>query len=524
MMKISGLRAVAALLIGLIGLVGATGTLSLVGIQVAGAGVSCPGTGITLSGNHVSADWAGCDLSNDNFTGIELANSNLSDTILQPGETVNFTSAHLNNVNLTGANLTDANLTDANLESAVLTSATLSGTNFLDATLATSTAPFYGVVSGSITTTPINLSTALPSPAFGYTGWQLTDGYLVGPGAHLANANFTDPDLTNQDLTNANLTGATLTDPTLSNTNFNNSTLYGVSACGITGNPANLDDALPAGVPGPPQSPWQVVAGCLVGPGANLLGADFSTSSLASATLQAVPGALGVSSGSVTCPTALPTAWVCLDGYLVGPTANLDAASLTDANLTGVNLTGADLRTASLHDANLTDAVLTGTNLTGDANLGDATLNGVISTGCGITGSPVLPSGWVVADGCLSGPTAVVSTADAPASFTNLQDLYGLLSFASETISNATFTYSGNVNAFWDSDFTDANLSDSTFTIDPGSYLTFIDANFSGANLDGVSGLQSARFYSGVTWSNTICPDGTNSNSDGGTCTSDLNP
>ena len=176
---------------------------------------------------------------------------------------------------------------------------------------------------------------------------------------------------------------------------------------------------------------------------------------------------------------------MCLDGYLVGPTANLDSASLTDANLAGVNLTGADLRTADLHDANLTDAILTGTNLTGDANLGDATLNGVISTGCGITGGPILPSGWANIDGCLSGPTAVVSTADAPATFTNLEDPLGQLSFASETISNATFTYSGDINDFWDSDFTDANLSDSTFTIDPGSSLTFIYADPDGANFLG---------------------------------------
>ena len=203
MVMMSRLRAVAALLIGLIGLVGAIGTLSLVGVQAAGAGVSCPGTGVTLSGSHVSADWAGCDLSNDNFTGIRLANSNLGGTILQPGETVNFTNAHLGNVNFTNANLTNANLTNANLTDATLTDATLSDTNFLDATL-------DGVASGGITGTPVNL----PS------GWQLIDGYLVGPGADLANASFTDPDLTNQDLTNANLTDATLTDPTLNNTNF----------------------------------------------------------------------------------------------------------------------------------------------------------------------------------------------------------------------------------------------------------------------------------------------------------------
>jgi uncharacterized protein YjbI with pentapeptide repeats len=48
-----------------------------------------------------------------------------------------------------------------------------------------------------------------------------------------------------------------------------------------------------------------------------------------------------------------------------------------------------------------------------------------------------------------------------------------------------------------------------------GANLTGADlsrADLAGANLHGA-------VLSGVTWSNTTCPDGTNSNSDGGTCT-----
>jgi trimeric autotransporter adhesin len=540
MMKVSPLRALAATLIGTVGLLGAMGTCALAEAQPAGAAVTCPGTGITLTGGHVGSDWAGCDLSNDNFSGIGLANSDLTGVILQPGATLNFTSAHLSNVKFINANLSGANLSGANLSGANLSGATLSGTNFNNSTLATSAS---GVASGSIVGTPVNLSTALPSPAAGDTGWQITsNGYLVGPGANLTNAILTGANLVSQDLTganltnailgsqnltDANLTSANLTDATLAgaiidDTNFNYSTLYGVSACSTTGEPDNLSNALPTGVSVPPEPSWQLLAGCLVGPGADLSAANFAGVPLAGATLQAASGAFGVSSGNVICPSTLPTSWACVGGYLIGPTANLDGAILTSANLSGDNLTGANLRSASLHNANLTGAILTGAALTGAANLGAATLTGVISTGCGITGGSNLPSGWLVFDGCLLGPTAVVSTADAPATFTNLENVLGSLTFQSETINNASFIYSNPIN-YLDSSFSNADLSDSTFTINAGSSLTFLDANFTGADLDGVQGLQNAAFSS-VTWNNTICPDGTNSNSDGGTCIYNLNP
>ena len=48
----------------------------------------------------------------------------------------------------------------------------------------------------------------------------------------------------------------------------------------------------------------------------------------------------------------------------------------------------------------------------------------------------------------------------------------------------------------------------------------FSDVNFRGANLTGAN-LKGADL-NGVTWSNTTCPDGTNSNDDGGTCVNNL--
>ena len=58
----------------------------------------------------------------------------------------------------------------------------------------------------------------------------------------------------------------------------------------------------------------------------------------------------------------------------------------------------------------------------------------------------------------------------------------------------------------------DADLLDADLT---GANLT--GADLSGADLNGAA-------LTGVIWSNTICPDGTNSDNDGDTCVNDLSP
>lgn len=60
--------------------------------------------------------------------------------------------------------------------------------------------------------------------------------------------------------------------------------------------------------------------------------------------------------------------------------------------------------------------------------------------------------------------------------------------------------------------FTNTVLTNVNFT---GSNLT--SSSFNGANLTGATGMGSAT-RTGVTWVNTICPDGTNSNSHINTC------
>ena len=52
---------------------------------------------------------------------------------------------------------------------------------------------------------------------------------------------------------------------------------------------------------------------------------------------------MNVTSGGVTGPATLPAGWSLVDGYLLGPDANLVGADLSGDNLTGVNLYGANL-------------------------------------------------------------------------------------------------------------------------------------------------------------------------------------
>ena len=136
-------------------------------------------------------------------------------------------------------------------------------------------------------------STTLP------TNWQLYNGYPIGPGADL-----TDADLGFAAPTGANLNGADLTGAVLGfkapdrcapdRYNLTRATLYGNSLSG-----ADLTDA----------------------------------------TLTNVKSSGITSDGSTT----LPTNWQLIEGYLIGPGADLTDADLTGADLSGVDLSGATL-------------------------------------------------------------------------------------------------------------------------------------------------------------------------------------
>lgn len=92
---------------------------------------------------------------------------------------------------------------------------------------------------------------------------------------------------------------------------------------------------------------------------------------------------------------------------------------------------------------------------------------------------------------------------------------------ANLTGSNFSYTNIGGDN------FTNANLSNIDLT-NSNIGGNFTNANLTGANLTnasiaGSTGLNTATL-TGVIWSNTVCPDSTNSDNDGGTCVGHLTP
>jgi uncharacterized protein YjbI with pentapeptide repeats/outer membrane protein assembly factor BamB len=190
---------------------------SLRGADLAGSNIH----GIDLSnGDLTGANLEGTTLSSANLqaatlTGVNAANASLSGAHLGAA---NMTKANLANATLTGADLSDANLRQATLTNADLHSATVTAVQLAGASLT-------GLRSGALAGAPSTL------PA----GWSATDGYLVGPHANLASANFqgafplnvsftwatlTRANFTNANLESADFRGANLTDATFAGANL----------------------------------------------------------------------------------------------------------------------------------------------------------------------------------------------------------------------------------------------------------------------------------------------------------------
>jgi uncharacterized protein YjbI with pentapeptide repeats/protocatechuate 3,4-dioxygenase beta subunit len=157
--------------------------------------------------------------------------------------------------------------------------------------------------------------------------------------------------------------------------------------------------------------------------------------------------------------------------YVVGMGMNCAKCNLSGLGLSGANLVGANLASANMAGAGVDHANLA------LANLSNATLTSADLTGANL----------ILAN--LSNAVLSYATLD----HANL----ALANLSKATLTSATLT--------------SANLT--------GANLT--GANLSGSNLAGAT-LQLATVR-GVGWSNTACPDGTNSSKDGGTCVGHLN-
>jgi uncharacterized protein YjbI with pentapeptide repeats len=335
----------------------AVGVLAWSGAKPAAA-VTCPAvssTGAVSPPPSPEVDWSGCDLADAN-----MASANLDDANLDGANLTNaiLTQAVLSNVKLENADLAGADLEAANLDGAIVTEANLtgadlsrinfsagslevdnlSGANLSFADLGTPNVAgltltganiqgllmafngdLSGVVSGGVTGIPANLPN---DPA----RWLLVDGYLLGPGAIVANADLAGVDLASAALSNADLTNTDLTGADLDQAQLPGSTLAGTQLSG-----ANLD---------------------------------------------------GVESGDISgTPASLPANWQLRSGFLLGPEVNLINVSLVGDNLSGLDLAGAYTYYANLTDADVDDTNLTGATLNTGTNLTGATFAGSDLTG-----------------------------------------------------------------------------------------------------------------------------------------------
>jgi uncharacterized protein YjbI with pentapeptide repeats len=171
----------------------------------------------------------------------------------------------------------------------------------------------------------------------------------------LAYANLSQANLSGLDLSGVNLTGATL----------NNSNMSGANLTGVNLTNANLTDAN--------FSSANLTNAVLSG--TNISNTDFSKATF-----------VGLAGRNLSnSPMLLPDNWKIINGYLVGPKANLANANLSGQPLSNLDLSGADLSNANLASSNLTNAKLVGAKLN-NANLTWADLSNTDFTGADLTG------------------------------------------------------------------------------------------------------------------------------------------
>ncbi len=465
----------------------AGGTVSTGTISIPGKACTPDRFGTSVDLTHAGlagADLSSCDLTRANLSSADLSGADLTAANLAGNGLLK--GADLSNVDLSRATLTGTNLTDLDLSTAVLTGVTsgalvgaparlpaewqckygylfgpganlagadlrfqmelragisaadLTGADLANATFAGFTftdtvftgaqiagADFSQAVLDGPTSGGVTGAAKLPS------GWQVANGFLVGPGAVLEGADLTGADLTSVDLTGADLTDADCSNATIDGTIFNGATLTGLRSFGVVGTPVWL----PTGWVKMPKS-------YLIGPGADVSGANlrgtifepnplndlslagvdfsgtdltgasfdhldlshaiFTDADLSGVTFTEVTLTYVSSGGVIGVPTTLPTDWALYEGYLVGPGAVSGAVDFADHDLKGLHLdgvdfTGADLSGAKLTDQSLAYAVLTGADLRG-AHLAGSEARSAVASGADFSGADLTNVDFTDAD------------------------------------------------------------------------------------------------------------------------------
>jgi uncharacterized protein YjbI with pentapeptide repeats len=461
-------------------------------------------TGAILRGVHTGkTNCTGCALDAGwRFTGMP------SGYLVGPG--ADLTSARLDNINLVGANLENTILNGASVNTD-LTGARFAGADLASADLGFAT--LNNVTSGKVIAPNDANAPTLPA------NWRVIGGFLMGPGANLANANLNGVDMKNAKLAGADLRGATTNATTSGGVDCTGCLLSpgwivtpmpsgflvgpgvklaGANLTGLNLSAATFDGITSGGIVGTPTLPrtYVVSKGYLAGPGVDLTAANLTGADLRNAVLSRV-----TSSGVIGKPQ-LPANFTITNGYLVGPLANLRGALLPGAALEKAVLSSADLRDANLYYADLAGAALAITDLRGANLFGarltagygadaynivlpNATLKGAqldktdlrstditsIESGS-VTGTPLLPDGWKLINGNLVGPGAILKNADLHGANLVGMDLRGV------RFDNADLT---------DAVLTGVNLSSLPTMFEWDGYRWTVNASLTGAKLDGVT-------------------------------------
>jgi uncharacterized protein YjbI with pentapeptide repeats len=191
--------------------------------------------GATLSGAKlVGINLQGADLTGAHMSRVNLSEANLRDAAAAGAD---LRGAWLTDADLSGADLSDARLGEADLTRATLAGSTLTRADCRGADLTGARLP-------NVRARQVKLASAWLNDASlrlgDLSGADLREAVLSG--ADLTEAHMIGVDLRKADARGANLTGAILVHAHIGEANLSNARVYGVSAWGLQGAPAEASD------------------------------------------------------------------------------------------------------------------------------------------------------------------------------------------------------------------------------------------------------------------------------------------
>ena len=228
------------------------------------------------------------------------------------------------------------------LENADLRAADLLGVDLSQVSL-------KGVKSGGIRNPP----RALPK------NWVFHSGFLIGPGADLSGGEFANKRFRDTNLSGAKLIGADLTNCDLYRVNvtdldLSGALLQGLKSRALIGQVASLPPGwiqFGGQILGPESNLSNTNIQNLQSKDLSLVGADLRDANIHGAFLGHVDMSMAQTSRVIGHATTLPPEWAQIGNCLVGPYANLEGANFKSADLSNSNLHGARLAGASFQGA-----------------------------------------------------------------------------------------------------------------------------------------------------------------------------